>query len=112
MAHLNALSRKLLSLSVATLCLVILSSCNSKVVIGRARPSEPVAKEKVAAKPAQKKPVEVKEAQKEAPATTEIVKEPKPIAASGGGMMGSTSKTEPVQENVAPQTPRNAGPGV
>jgi hypothetical protein len=103
MIHMNALSKKLLSLSAATLCLIILSSCNSKVVIGRARPSEPVVQEKVATKPAQKKPVEVKETQK-VPAPAEAVNKPKPIADSGGGMMGSTSKTEPVQENAAPQS--------
>lgn len=127
MVHLNALSRKLLSLTAAALCLFILSSCNSKVVIGRARPSEPVVQEKVKAPkpaPAPKKPVEVKEAQK-APPATETAKAskpepasgggmmgftprtadvPKPEPAPGGGMMGSPSRTAQVQESAAPQS--------
>jgi len=108
MGNINALCKKLLPMFAVALSIFFLSSCNSRVVVGRARPSEPVSQEKAKpAKPAQNKPVEVKDTPKPSPApTTATASEnsAKPTADTGGGVTGLPSKTAQAQETAVPQS--------
>jgi len=106
MGNINALCKKLLPMLAVALSIFFLSSCNSRVVVGRARPSEPVSQEKAKpVKPAPQMPAEASDAPKAAPAAApETGNAAKPSADSGASMMSLPTKTALAKEQVVPQS--------